>query len=87
MNIVKQIFGGIQITIWASCIGFASEAAHALIEYLFTHEKLGRTIATTGYKNLPSQKVMQKLGMTIQHLEEPQSPDQFVVGVLANNIL
>ncbi|KAA3658401.1 MAG: N-acetyltransferase [Chloroflexi bacterium] len=65
--------------------GFASEAAHALMEYLFTREKLGRIIATTGYKNLPSQKVMQKLGMTIQHLEEPQPPDQFVVGVRENN--
>ena len=64
--------------------GFAPEAARALMEYLFTHEKLGRIIATTGYENLPSQKVMQKLGMTIQHLEEPQPPDQFVVGVLEN---
>ncbi|HRQ37595.1 MAG TPA: GNAT family N-acetyltransferase [Chloroflexota bacterium] len=67
--------------------GFASEAARALVEYLFTREKLGRIIATTGYENLASQKVMQKLGMTIQHLEEPQPPDQFVVGVLVNNVL
>lgn len=67
--------------------GFASEAARALMEYLFTREKLGRVIATTGYKNLPSQKVMQKLGMTIQHLEESQPPDQFVVGVLEINKL
>ena len=64
--------------------GFASEAARAVMEYLFTHEKLGRIIATTGYENLPSQKVMQKLGMTIQRLKEPQLPDQFVVGVLEN---
>jgi hypothetical protein len=40
-----------------------------------------------GYENLPSQKVMQKLGMTIQHLEEPQPPYQLVVGVLENNVL
>jgi [ribosomal protein S5]-alanine N-acetyltransferase len=66
--------------------GFASEAARALMEYLFTREKLGRIIATTGYDNLPSQKVMERLGMTIQHLAEPQPPDQFVVGVLENNI-
>jgi RimJ/RimL family protein N-acetyltransferase len=65
--------------------GFASEAARTLMEYLFAHEKLGRVIATTGYENLPSQKVMHKLGMTIQYLEEPQLPDQFVVGVLENN--
>jgi RimJ/RimL family protein N-acetyltransferase len=62
--------------------GYAPEAAHALMEYLFHHEKLGRIIATTSYENLPSQKVMEKLGMTIQHLAEPQPPDQFVVGVL-----
>lgn len=65
--------------------GFAPEAARAVMEYLFTHEKLGRIIATTGYENLPSQKVMEKLGMTIQRLDEPQPPDQFVVGVLENN--
>lgn len=68
------------------CKGYASEAARALVEYLFNHEKLGRIIATTGTKNLPSQKVMQKLGMKVQHLEEPQPPDQFVVGVLENKM-
>ena len=67
--------------------GFASEAARALMDYLFTHEKLGRIIATTGYDNLPSQKVMRKLGMTVQHLEEAQLPDQFVVGVVENNMI
>jgi len=66
--------------------GFASEAARAVIDYLFIHEKLGRIIATTGYDNLASQKVMQKLGMQVQHLEQPQPPDQFVVGVLENNL-
>ena len=65
--------------------GVAPEAARAVIEYLFTHEKLGRIIATTGHKNIPSQKVMEKLGMTVQRLEEPQPPDQYVVGVLENN--
>lgn len=62
--------------------GYAPEAARAVMEYLFTREKLGRIIATTGYKNIPSKKVMEKLGMTVQRLEEPQLPDQFVVGVL-----
>lgn len=62
--------------------GYAPEAAYVMMEYLFNHEKLGRIIATTGYENLPSQKVMEKLGMTIQRLDEPQPPDQFVVGVL-----
>jgi len=67
--------------------GLATEAARAIIAYLFSREKLGRVIATTGYENLPSQKVMQKLGMTVQHLEQAQLPDQFVVGVLENNTL
>ena len=62
--------------------GYAPEAARAVMEYLFNHENLGRIIATTGYKNLPSQKVMEKCGMTIQSLDEPRLPDQFVVGVL-----
>lgn len=62
--------------------GYAPEAARAVIEYLFNHENLGRIFATTGYENVPSQKVMEKLGMTIQRLDEPQPPDQFVVGVL-----
>ena len=65
--------------------GFASEAARALVDYLFTHERLGRVIATTGYENVPSQKVMHRLGMTVQHLEKPQPPDLFVVGVLEND--
>jgi RimJ/RimL family protein N-acetyltransferase len=67
--------------------GFASEAARALVKYLFTHEKLGRIIATTGYENRPSQHVMRKLGMTIQGLKEPQQAGPFVVGVLENDTL
>lgn len=67
--------------------GLAAEAARAVIAYLFTHEKLGRVIATTGYANLPSQKVMKKLGMKVHRLAEPQPPDQFVVGVLENHLL
>lgn len=62
--------------------GYALEAARAVMEYLFVQEKLGRIIATTGYDNLPSQRVMEKLGMKVQRLDEPQPPDQFVVGVL-----
>ena len=67
--------------------GYASEAARTLVEYLFKHEKLGRIIATTGYENVASQKVMQKIGMTVQQLEEPHPPDQFVVGVLENQVI
>lgn len=63
--------------------GYAAEAARAVVDYLFTQERLGRIIATTGYDNLPSQKVMEKLGMTIHRIGESQ-PDQFVVGLLEN---
>lgn len=62
--------------------GYATEAAGALMAYLFLQEKVGRIIATTGYDNLPSQRVMEKLGMQVQRLETPQLPDQFVVGVI-----
>jgi [ribosomal protein S5]-alanine N-acetyltransferase len=65
--------------------GYAPEAARAVMEYLFVHEKIGRIIATTGYDNLPSLKVMEKLGMKVQRLDEPQPPDQFVVGVIEKN--
>lgn len=64
--------------------GYAPEAARAVVDYLFTHEKLGRIIATTGYDNLASQAVMRKLGMTVEHLNPAQLPDLFVVGVLEN---
>ncbi len=66
--------------------GFATEAARALMEYLFTHEQLGRVLATTGYDNTPSQRVMEKLGMTIHRVDPPQPPDQFVVGVRENDL-
>lgn len=62
--------------------GYAPEAARAIIEHLFFHENIGRIIATTGFDNLASAKVMEKLGMKVQQLDEPQPPDQFIVGVL-----
>ncbi len=64
--------------------GYAPEAARAVIDHLFTHEKLGRLIATTDYDNLASQAVMRKLGMTVERIEPPQIPDLFVIGVLEN---
>ncbi|GAB4580110.1 MAG: hypothetical protein Fur0022_28490 [Anaerolineales bacterium] len=64
--------------------GYAPEAAGAVIEYLFTHAKLGRVIATTDYDNLASQAVMRKLGMTIERIDPPPIPDLFVIGVLEN---
>lgn len=62
--------------------GYATEAAGAMVNYLFSREQLGRVIATTGYDNVGSQAVMRRLGMQVEHLIEAQPPDQFVVGVL-----
>lgn len=64
--------------------GFAVEAARAVIAYLFGERKLGRIIATTGPDNIPSQKVMRKLGMTVQQYQEPHMSGPQVVGVLEN---
>jgi RimJ/RimL family protein N-acetyltransferase len=64
--------------------GYASETARALAAYLFTHEHLGRVIATTDPDNLASQGVMRKLGMMVERLEPPQPPGPLVVGVLEN---
>lgn len=46
--------------------GYATEAAAAFVDVIF--EKLGArcVVATTDYDNLPSQKVMEKLGMLVQ---------------------
>jgi RimJ/RimL family protein N-acetyltransferase len=65
--------------------GYATEAARALVDYMFSHERLERIIATAGRDNRSSQQVMRKLGMAIYRLEEPRPPDLFVVGVLENH--
>ncbi|WP_155590380.1 GNAT family N-acetyltransferase [Lysinibacillus cavernae] len=43
--------------------GFASEAAHAVIDYGFTKMKLHRIIATCQPENIASFRVMEKIGM------------------------
>ena len=64
--------------------GYATEAACAMIEHAFNHLQVGRVIAMTDYSNTASQKVMQKLGMTILRNPTPQPPWLQVVGVLYN---
>ncbi len=46
--------------------GFATEAAQALIDYMFDVRRLGRIVATTENDNLASQRVMRRLGMTVE---------------------
>lgn len=45
--------------------GYAVEAAHALINWAFKHERLQKITATCLISNLPSAKLLQKLNMTL----------------------
>jgi len=65
--------------------GHASEAAQALIDYMFKDMGIRRIVATTEFENEASQAVMRKLGMTIEQNPTPGKPFWFqVVGVLYN---
>lgn len=64
--------------------GYATEAAQALIDYLFNNIHLVRVIATTEFDNLASQAVMRKLGMRLERNETGQPPWLQVAGVLEN---
>jgi RimJ/RimL family protein N-acetyltransferase len=64
--------------------GYATEAARAMIDYLFTGVHLQRVIATTAFDNLASQAVMRKLGMRLERNETGRPPWLQVVGVLEN---
>lgn len=64
--------------------GYATEAARAVVDFLFSPWGLGRVVATTEYDNAASIRVMEKLGMSIQRNPDP-TPEWFqVVGVLEN---
>jgi RimJ/RimL family protein N-acetyltransferase len=64
--------------------GYATEAARAIVDHLFSRLDLGRVIATTGVDNVASQAVMRKLGMTVEWTDRPGLPGIQVVGVLYN---
>jgi len=64
--------------------GYAVEAAQALIDHMFTVERLWRVIAQTSAENAASQGVMRRLGMRIFRLENPDPAWMEVVGVLEN---
>lgn len=64
--------------------GYATEAAGAIIRYMFRQVGLKRIVATTEYDNQASIGVMQRLGMTIEHNPD-STPEWFqVVGILEN---
>lgn len=65
--------------------GYATEAAWAVISYLFNEWHLKRVVATTAYDNAASIAVMRRLGMTIERNPDT-TPEWFqIVGVLENN--
>lgn len=66
-------------------LGYATEAASALLDFLFGKLRLRRVVATTERDNLASQRVMEKLGMRL--LQNPLDAPTWcqVVGVLAND--
>jgi RimJ/RimL family protein N-acetyltransferase len=64
--------------------GYATEAARAMIDYLFAGVHLQRVIATAAFDNLASQAVMRKLGMRLERNETGRPPWLQVVGVLDN---
>lgn len=65
-------------------LGYASEAARALVDFAFQHLRLKRVVATTQYENEGSLGVMRKLGMRIDRNPRPGPPWLQVVGCLNN---
>lgn len=61
--------------------GYAAEAGRALIDYAFEQLGLWRIVATTDHTNIASQRVMQKLGLTLHRNPLPEPPYFQVVGV------
>lgn len=63
--------------------GYATEAAQALIDHVFSALNLSRIVATTEHDNEASMGLMRRLGMTIQKNPYPE-PNWFqVVGILS----
>jgi RimJ/RimL family protein N-acetyltransferase len=64
--------------------GYASEAAHRLVQYAFDEMMLKRVVATTTYDNAASIRVMNKLGMRVERNPFPDPPWFQIVGVIEN---
>lgn len=62
--------------------GYATEAATAIIDYAFKQMNAARVIATTEYDNVESQRVMERLGMRIEHNPLPEPVWFQAVGIL-----
>ncbi len=66
--------------------GFAYEACCALVEYTFCETKLPRLVSVTSASNIPSQRLMRKLGFRLYENQHPHFSDE-IVGVLENDRL
>jgi RimJ/RimL family protein N-acetyltransferase len=64
--------------------GYATEAARAVIAFLFERFGLARVVATTEYHNAESQAVMRRLGMRIERNPYSEPAWFQIVGVLEN---
>jgi ribosomal-protein-alanine N-acetyltransferase len=64
--------------------GYATEAGREMIRYAFESLHVQRVIATTEDDNLASQRVMQRLGMTIERNPLPHPTWLQIVATLAN---
>jgi [ribosomal protein S5]-alanine N-acetyltransferase len=62
--------------------GYATEAARALMDWALKELQLERVIAMTAHDNLPSQRVMERLGMRIERNPNPDPPWLQVIGVM-----
>lgn len=68
--------------------GYACEAAHAFMhQFMFNIMHVKRAVATTDHDNVGSQRVMEKLGMTLYRNPESEPFWFNVVGVLYNPAL
>jgi RimJ/RimL family protein N-acetyltransferase len=65
-------------------LGYAAEAARALVDHAFTQMRLKRILATTEHENAASQGVMRRLGMQIARNPLPEPAWMQVVGILWN---
>jgi RimJ/RimL family protein N-acetyltransferase len=63
-------------------LGYATEAAQALVDFAFGQLRLKRIIATTTYDNAASMGVMRRLGMRIEKNPLAEPPWLQVVGML-----
>ena len=56
--------------------GFATEGASACLEHGFNNLKFNKVYSFTATKNLPSERVMQKIGMTmVRYFDHPGVPE------------